>query len=77
MTVTAGSTARWIIASGEEVFLGDHVALARHPDSVGRIVGVDKSHLGWPAVELTEGPQAGKVVPVLPSDILVRVRTGR
>jgi hypothetical protein len=72
--MTSASRARWIISSGEEVHVGDHVALARHPDAVGRIVGVDTAHTGWPAIEVTEGPQLGRVLHVLPSDILVRVR---
>lgn len=64
----------WIIASGQGVKVGDYVALARHPDSVGRIVGVSGDHTGSPSVELVEGPQFGKVVIVWPSDILLRIR---
>lgn len=64
----------WIIASGQEVRIGDHVALARHPDSVGRIAGVSGHHTDAPSVELTEGPGAGKVVIIWPSDILLMIR---
>ncbi|MEU8000990.1 hypothetical protein AB0B66_07500 [Catellatospora sp. NPDC049111] len=65
--------ARWVISSGEQVAVGDHVALARHPDSVGRIVGVSGHEHGLPRVELTEGPQVGQVVEVPPDDILLRL----
>ncbi|BCJ71228.1 hypothetical protein CS0771_07720 [Catellatospora sp. IY07-71] len=72
--MTSVSQARWIISSGEEVYVGDHVALAQHPDAVGLIVGLDTGHTGWPEVRVTEGPKRGQVLNVLPSDILVKVR---
>lgn len=69
---------RWVVASEEEVFIGDFVALARHPDSVGRIVGVAGDHTGVPSVELVEGPNQGRTVVVWPSDILLKLqRHGR
>jgi hypothetical protein len=68
--------ARWIVASDEEVVIGDHVALARHPDSVGRIVRV-AAHTGIPEVELIEGPNRGRTMAVWPSDILLKVQRYR
>lgn len=66
--------ARWVISTGEQVAAGDLVALARHPDSVGRIVGAADHELGSPRVELIEGPQVGQVIDVRPEDILLRLR---
>lgn len=65
----------WIIASGQDARIGDLVALARHPDSTGRIIGISGHHTGAPDVELTAGPGAGKVVTTWPSDILLRLTT--
>lgn len=71
--MTAGGAARWIIASGQEVGIGDHVALALHPHSVGRIIGVAGDQTGAPSIELTAGPRKGSTVSIWPSDILRRV----
>lgn len=68
-----GSPARWTVSSGEEVFVGDHVALARHPDSVGRIVGAGDAAEDV-EVQLTSGPETGRVITVHPGDILLRLR---
>ncbi|BCJ76616.1 hypothetical protein CS0771_61600 [Catellatospora sp. IY07-71] len=68
-----GSPARWKVSSGEEVFVGDHVALARHPDSVGRIVAAGDAEDSM-EVLLTSGPETGRVITVRPGDILLRLR---
>lgn len=69
-----GSPARWTASSGEDVFIGDHVALARHPDAVGRIVSADDEDPDAVQVQLTGGHEAGRVVSVQPGDILLRLR---
>lgn len=62
----------WVTAGGQEVFVGDHVALARGRDAVGRIVGAaaDGELL---CVELVEGPDRGRTVLVDPAEILIKV----
>ncbi|WP_155371051.1 hypothetical protein [Catellatospora vulcania] len=62
----------WVTAGGEEVFAGDHVALARNRDAVGRIVGAaDADELL--CVELVEGPERGRTVLVDPAEMLIKV----
>lgn len=58
-------------SSGEEVAVGDHVALERHADSVGKIVGV--AELDRPFVQLIEGPGQGRFVSVDAAEILLKV----
>lgn len=64
--------ARWMVCSGQEVTVGDEVALEFHPDEVGVITGVHPGR-GLPTVEITEGPNRGKIRPVVfPHQILMK-----
>lgn len=61
-----------MIASGQEVTVGDEVALGFHPDEIGIITGVHPQR-GLPSVKVTEGPNRGKVRPlVYPAEILMK-----
>jgi hypothetical protein len=63
----------WIAANGEELRVGDLVALPNHPDEVGRIKEATGDHTGRPRVEITAGPRLGKTVDVWPGEILLKV----
>lgn len=66
------SIARWIISSGQEVTVGDEVALEFHPDEIGIITGVHGER-GLPTVKVTEGPNRGRTRAVVyPSEILMK-----
>lgn len=66
------SQPRWIVASGQEVGVGDEVALEFHPDEVGVITGMHPER-GLPTVRVTEGPNRGQVrLLVFPAEILMR-----
>ncbi|WP_020519379.1 hypothetical protein [Catelliglobosispora koreensis] len=68
--------ARWIISSGQEVTVGDAVALEFHPDEIGVITGIHPER-GLPAVKVTEGPNRGRTRPlVFPSEILMKCGGG-
>lgn len=67
------SQPRWIVASLQEVRIGDWVALSYHRDEVGRIDGLADDHTGRPRVVITEGPREGKTVNVWPNEILLKV----
>jgi hypothetical protein len=68
--------ARWIISSGQEVTVGEEVALEFHPDEIGIITGVHPER-GLPAVKVTEGPNRGRVrALVFPSEILMKRKGG-
>lgn len=63
---------RWMVSSGQEVTVGDEVALEFHPDEVGVITGVHPER-GLPVVEIIAGPNRGKVRPlVYPAEILMK-----
>jgi hypothetical protein len=68
----------WLAASSgpdgvrEAVAIGDYVALERHADSVGKIVGV--AELDKPFVQLIEGPGRGRFVSVDAAEILLKVQ---
>lgn len=63
---------RWTISSGQVVGIGDEVALEFHPDEIGVITGVVDGR-GLPTVEILEGPNRGRVRPVVyPAQILMK-----
>lgn len=71
-----GSPTRWVISSGQEVTVGDEVALKFHPDEIGIITGVHPER-GLPAVKITEGPNRGRTRPlVFPAEILMKREGG-
>ena len=62
----------WTISSGQEVGIGDEVALEFHPDEIGVITGVAGGR-GLPVVEIVAGPNRGRVRPeVSPASILMK-----
>lgn len=62
----------WTISSGQEVRVGDEVALEFHPDEIGVITGVADGR-GLPVIEITAGPNRGRVRPaVSPAQILMK-----
>jgi hypothetical protein len=64
-----------MVASGQEVTVGDEVALEFHPDEVGVITGVHAER-GLPVVEIIEGPNLGKVLPMVFHAQILRKRVG-
>jgi len=65
-------TPTWTADNGEQVHVGDHVALSWHLDSVGRIIG-PTADPAVPQVVITEGPWTGYVREAHPADILLKV----
>lgn len=70
--MTSENRPRWIVGSrGDEVTIGDHVALDINPGSIGVIKGV--SAHGLPEVTITEGSGAGSTRAMFPGQILMKV----
>jgi hypothetical protein len=63
----------WLADNGEQVHIGDHVALSWHRDSIGRIIG-PTDNPDVPQVVITEGPWVGYVREVYPADMLLKVQ---
>ncbi len=59
----------WVVACGQEVSVGDVVAVDSAPDAYAKIIGTADKH-GIPRVTFVEGPQVGATVELWPSQIL-------